>query len=85
MGFDEFSRTNKQNLKLRSFYRRYFVWGSKEKPGFDLDKRLPSTKTSSQLKKSLELASSKRRLNVILTLLIFLLLIILVALFVNLI
>ena len=82
MGFSNYSKTNEQNLKLRNFYRRYFVWGSKEKPGLDLEKRRPAVEYSSEFRKDLNRAKLKRKRIVILTLLIFLILVIIVAIFV---
>ncbi|HEB61801.1 MAG TPA: hypothetical protein ENI82_01495 [Bacteroidetes bacterium] len=82
MGFTEYSKTNEQNLKLRNFYRRYFVWGSKEKPGIDLEKRRPAVENSPEFKKHIKQAKTKRKRNVILTLLVFLVLVIIVAIFV---
>jgi len=60
MGFTEYSKTNKQNLKLRNFYRRYFVWGSKEKPGLDLEKRRAAVENSLGFRKRIKQAKVKR-------------------------
>ena len=81
MGFSDYSKTNEQNLKLRNFYRRYFVWGSKEKPGLDLEKRRPAVKYSPKFIKKLKLAKGKQNRNILFTLLIFLILVAIIAIF----
>ncbi len=81
MGFDEYSRVNKQNLKLRNFYKRYFIWGSKEKPGIDLEKRYPPYRYTSGFDKKLLKASSKRNRKILFVLFIFLILIVAITIY----
>lgn len=56
--------SNLNNLKLRNTYKRYFIWGSKEKPGFKISKPRKPLKHSKSFKLNLEKASNKRILKI---------------------
>ena len=90
MGFSDYSRQNERNLKLRNFYKRYFIWGSKDKPGIELNKklktieRLKTIENSPKSKRRLERANKRRIYKIILISLIFLLVYLLTAIFVTL-
>lgn len=69
---DSANKTNENNLKLRNSYRRYFIWGSKETPGFNKNLKKPKRNFSFGLKSKLEKANNIKLEKIVLTLLIFL-------------
>jgi len=75
--------STKNNLSLRNTYKRYFIWGSKEKPGFKNNLPKNPKKISYALKIKLEKASYKRITKIILIVCIFLSVITLVGYFVK--
>jgi len=62
MNGDFANKSNKNNLKLRKTYKRYFIWGSKEKPGFGSGIKKPKIDYSIGFKTRLEKANSMRLL-----------------------
>jgi len=71
MNGDFANKSNENNRKLRNTYKRYFIWGSKEKPGFGLGIKKPKKDYSIGFKTRLEKANSTRLLKKAAVLLLF--------------
>jgi len=62
MNGDYAQKSGENNSKLRQTYRRYFVWGSKETPGFNKKLRKPKITNSIGFKTRIEKANNLRLL-----------------------
>jgi len=78
MNGDYAQKSGENNSKLRQTYRRYFVWGSKETPGFNKKLRKPKINYSVGFKTRIEKANNLRLLKKVGIVLIFFSLVVLV-------